>query len=60
MGKVKITQTKSIIGASKKQKLTMQALGIKRMGRPVEHEATAPIEGMIYAVKHLVTVENVK
>ncbi len=60
MEKVKVTQTKSIIGASKRQKLTMQALGIKRMGRTIEHNATDSVKGMIYAVKHLVTVEYVK
>jgi large subunit ribosomal protein L30 len=60
MEKVKVTQTKSIIGASKRQKLTMQALGIKRMGRTIEHNATDSVKGMINAVKHLVTVEYVK
>ncbi len=60
MEKVKITQTKSIIGASKRQKLTMAALGIKRMGRTVEHENTPQIKGMIEKVNHLVKIEIVK
>ena len=58
MGKVKITQVKSIIDRPKRQKLTMVALGIRKMHQTVMHEATPQILGMIAKVQHLVVVEN--
>lgn len=59
MGKIKITQTKSKIGSNKRQKKTLQALGIKKMSQTVEHEATPQILGMVTKVKHLVSVEEI-
>lgn len=59
MAKVKITQVKSVIDRSKRQKDTIKALGIKKMNTPVEHEATPQILGMVKKVEHLVTVENI-
>jgi large subunit ribosomal protein L30 len=58
MGKVKITQVKSTIDRPKRQKLTMEALGIRKMGQTVVHEATPQILGMVAVVQHLVVVEN--
>ena len=58
MGKVKITQVKSIIDRPKRQKLTMVALGIRKMHQTVVHEATPQILGMIAKVQHLIVVEN--
>ncbi|MCF8246744.1 MAG: 50S ribosomal protein L30 [Saprospiraceae bacterium] len=58
MGKVKITQVKSIIDRPKRQKLTIQALGIRKMHQTVVHEATPQIMGMIAKVQHLIVVEN--
>jgi large subunit ribosomal protein L30 len=60
MAKLRITQTKSKIKSTKRQKRTLEALGIKRMHNPVEVESTPQIEGMIKKVKHLVNVEEVK
>jgi len=57
MGRVKITQVKSIIDRSSRQKNTMFALGLRKMHATVEHEATPQIQGMINKVKHLVKVE---
>ncbi len=45
MAKVKLTQVKSIIERPKKQKLTMQALGLTKIGRSVEVESNPAIEG---------------
>ncbi|MDR2085532.1 MAG: 50S ribosomal protein L30 [Bacteroidales bacterium] len=59
MEKIKVTQTRSVIGRPKKQKLTMIALGLTKMNKTVEHNATPQILGMIDKVKHLVKVENV-
>ena len=58
MGKVKITQVKSIIDRPKRQKLTMVALGIRKMHQTVVHEATPQIMGMIAKIQHLIVVEN--
>lgn len=57
MGQVKITQVKSTIKRHKKQKATMYALGLRKMNRTVQHEASPQVEGMIAKVRHLVTVE---
>ncbi|MCX6351041.1 MAG: 50S ribosomal protein L30 [Bacteroidetes bacterium] len=59
MGKVKITQVKSVIDRSIKQKLTIKALGLRRMNHTVEHEGTPQILGMIKKVNHLVKVEGI-
>lgn len=58
MAKVKITQVKSIIDRPKRQKLTMQALGLRKMHHTVEHEATPQVLGMIAKVRHLLKVEE--
>jgi large subunit ribosomal protein L30 len=57
MSKIKITQVKSVIDRSKKQKATMQALGLKKIRQSVVVEETAQIKGMVSKVSHLVTVE---
>ncbi|HCT29995.1 MAG TPA: 50S ribosomal protein L30 [Bacteroidales bacterium] len=57
MAKVKITQIKSKIGSSKRQRLNLESLGLRRINHTVEHEATPQILGMIEKVKHLVRVE---
>lgn len=59
MSKIKITQVSSRINRPKKQKLTLDALGLTRNQKTVEHEETPQILGMINKVKHLVTVEKV-
>ncbi len=59
MAKLKITQVKSSIGSTKRQKLTLEALGIKKMNRPVVHEATPQIVGMVNKMRHLLSVEEV-
>lgn len=58
MAKIKITQVKSIIDRSRKQKDTMIALGLKKMNQTVEKEATPQILGMVKKVSHLVVVEG--
>lgn len=58
MAKVKITQVKSVIDRSRRQKDTVKALGLRKMNQSVEHEATPQILGMIAKVNHLVKVEE--
>lgn len=60
MGQIKVTQVRSATSRGAKQRGTMRALGIKRMGDSVVHEDKPEIRGMIRAVEHLVTVEELK
>ena len=60
MAKIQITQVKSGIGSTKRQKLTLEALGLKKLNRPVVHEATPQIIGMVNKMRHLISVEEVK
>ncbi|MDD3739914.1 MAG: 50S ribosomal protein L30 [Bacteroidales bacterium] len=59
MTKIRITQIKSKIGSTKRQKNTLEALGIKKMNNPIEHEATPQILGMVEKLRHLVKVEEI-
>jgi large subunit ribosomal protein L30 len=59
MAKIKITQIKSIIDRSERQKRTMQALGLTKISQSVELEATPSIIGMVRKVNHLVAVESI-
>ena len=56
MKKIKVTQVKSVIDRSVRQKRTMIALGLKKMNATVEVEATPQILGMVNKVNHLVKV----
>jgi large subunit ribosomal protein L30 len=58
MATIKIKQTGSRIRCPKDQKRTLDALGLRKMNRVVEHEATPSIMGMIEKVKHLVSIEQ--
>jgi large subunit ribosomal protein L30 len=58
MAKLRIKQIRSKIGSTKRQKLTLEALGIKKMNGVVEHEENPQILGMITKVNHLVSVEK--
>ena len=57
MSKIRITQIKSRIGCPKDQKRTLDALGLTKMHKTVEHECTPSIEGMAKKVKHLISFE---
>jgi len=59
MAKIKVTQIKSGIDRSERQKLTLQALGLTRLNATKEVEATPQILGMVKKVSHLVKVEEV-
>ena len=58
MATIKIKQVRSRIKCPKDQKRTLDALGLRKMNRVVEHETTPSIMGMIEKVKHLVSVEK--
>jgi large subunit ribosomal protein L30 len=56
MALIKITQVKSGIDRSERQKLTLQALGLNKLNATKEVEATPQILGMVKKVSHLVKV----
>lgn len=58
MAKIKITQVKSGIDRSERQKLTLKALGLRKMNASTEVEATPQILGMVKKVGHLIKVEE--
>lgn len=57
--KVKVTQIKSGIGRPADQKRTLEALGLRKIRQSRLYELTAPIQGMIAKVSHLVEVEEI-
>jgi len=59
MKKVRITQTRSAIRKSNKQKATLMALGLRRVGMTREHAVTPQLEGMIKKVGFLIKVEAI-
>ncbi len=60
MARLKITQLRSRIGATKQQCKNLDALGLRKINASVEHDDSVIIKGMIERVKHLVKVEEVK
>ena len=60
MAELKITQFKSGLGGKQSQRDTLRTLGLRRVGASVVREDRPEVLGMINAVSHLVTVEEVK
>ena len=56
MGKIKIKQIRSRIGRPKDQKRTLDALGLNKINKVVEHNATPQILGMVNKVNHLIKI----
>jgi large subunit ribosomal protein L30 len=59
MARLKVTQKKSTIGGSPRQRETMRSLGLKRIGDVVVKEDRPEIRGMVNTVSHLVHLEEV-
>lgn len=57
--KVRVTQIGSPIGREYSQEQTLVGLGLNKMHKSRELEATPSVLGMINKVKHLVKVEEV-
>ena len=55
---VTITMVKSQNGANKKQRDTLRTLGLRKIGQSVEREDSPQLRGQLYAVAHLVEVQN--
>ncbi|EHI11639.1 50S ribosomal protein L30 [Mycolicibacterium thermoresistibile] len=59
MAQLKITQVRSTIGARWKQRESLRTLGLRKIRQSVVREDTPQTRGLIKAVHHLVTVEEV-
>jgi large subunit ribosomal protein L30 len=60
MPRLKVTQTRSVIGSKQNQRETLRSLGLKRINVAVVKEDRPEIRGMIQTVTHLVRVEEVE
>ena len=60
MTKLRVTQVKSQIGESPRHRGTLRALGLRKIGRSVEHTESPQLAGMLRRVRHLVRVEEAK
>ena len=60
MAKLLVKQVRSKINCPLSQKRGLEALGLRKMGQVVEHDANPAILGMVNKVKHLVSVEETK
>lgn len=58
--KLKVTYVNSVIGFNKKQALVLESLGLKKLNSSNILPDNEAVRGMIFKVKHLVSVENVK
>ena len=58
--RLRIQQHKSASGHPKDQGATIRALGIRKLNHTVEHTDTPQIRGMVFKVRHLVRMEEVK
>lgn len=57
---LRVTQVRSSIGRKADQGATLKALGLRRIGQTVEHVDNQSVRGMLFKVKHLVEVEEIK
>jgi large subunit ribosomal protein L30 len=60
MAKIRITLVKSTIRCLPKQRATVRTLGLRKIGSYNELEANPAVLGMVKAVSHLVSVEEVQ
>ena len=53
-----LTQVKSAIGSKYDQEQTLKSLGLGRIGKTLDIVDNESVRGMIFKVKHLITVEE--
>jgi len=58
--KIRIKLIRSVIGALPKQRATVRALGLRKIGSSTEQESCPAVLGMVKIVSHLVSVEEIK
>lgn len=59
MKKIRIKLVRSPVGQKPSHRLTIKALGLKRLNHTVEHYDTPQIRGMVARVRHLISVEQI-
>jgi large subunit ribosomal protein L30 len=59
MGRLKVKQVRSSIGGTQGQRDTLRTLGLRRIGDEAVKEDRPEIRGMLVAVTHLISVEEV-
>lgn len=59
MSQLKITLKRSPIGYEKSQRLTAEALGLRKRGATVTQEDNPVIRGMVFKISHLLEVQEV-
>ena len=59
MAKLRITQIKSKIGKTKRQKRTIQALGLRKINHSIEVQDNPQILGMLNKVNHIILIEKI-
>jgi large subunit ribosomal protein L30 len=55
---LRVTQIRSSIGQNERNRGTLRALGLGRIGKSAEHEDSPQLKGMLRKVRHLVRVED--
>jgi large subunit ribosomal protein L30 len=60
MQRLRLTQTGSAIGQSPRHRGTLRALGLGRIGKTRDHDASPAIQGMLRKVRHLVKIEEIE
>ena len=55
---IRVTQTRSAIGQNPRNRGTLRALGLGRIGKSAEHKDSPELKGMLRKVRHLVRVEE--
>jgi large subunit ribosomal protein L30 len=56
--KLAITLTRSVIGRTEDQRVTVRTLGLRKLNQTVVQDDNPAIRGMINKVAHLVTVKE--
>ncbi|WP_314171564.1 50S ribosomal protein L30 [Streptomyces winkii] len=59
MARLKITQTRSVIGTKQNHRDTLRTLGLKRVRDVSVRDDRPEVRGMLHSVRHLITVEEV-
>ncbi len=60
VGRIEITQVRSISGRQDKHRRTLRALGLKKNQTSVIHDDTPAIRGMVNQIPHMVTVREIE
>jgi large subunit ribosomal protein L30 len=55
---IRVTQTRSAIGQNRRNRGTLRALGLGKIGKSAEHKDSPELKGMLRKVRHLVRVEE--